>query len=103
MCNCTICLAASIKQKCTTDMQFKIYYNYYFIKKVFFLLTPSCLHSLVLGLTGLGPVSVQLTLPTFLLGVVKPGAAISILQFILENGQNKKSLPCIFEGKPWIF
>ena len=95
-------LPCSIKQKCTTDIQFKIYYNYYFIKKVFFLLTPSCLHSLVLGLTGLGPLSVQLTLSTFLLGVVKPGAATGVLQFILENGQNKKSLPCIFEGRSWI-
>ena len=51
-------------------------------------MTPSCLHSLVFGLTGLGPLSVQLTLSTFLLGVVKPGAATGILHFILEIGQN---------------
>ena len=59
-----------------------------FYQKSIFLMTPSCLHLLVLGLTGLGPLSVQLTLPTFLLGVVKPGAATRVLHFILENGQN---------------
>ena len=55
------------------------HYHYYYFNIQLFLLTPSCLDSLVVGLAALSLVSVQLTFLTSLLGVVKPGAANGIL------------------------
>ena len=55
------------------------YYHYSYFNIQLLLLTPSCLHSLVVGLAALGFVSMQLTLPPSLLSVVKPGAAIGVL------------------------